>query len=163
MVTIRTAQNTLVTRLGTVSWRSAGYWIATIAVAVELGLGGIWDIVRLPSVLDPVTTHLGYPSYFLVLLGTWKVLGAVALLVRRRPLIKEWAYAGAFFTYTGAIASHLTTGYDVAEVAVLALVTGLTVLSWALRPQSRRACACPSSEPPVRSPVPSSPRDPISP
>jgi hypothetical protein len=49
--------------------------------------------------------HLGYPSYFLVLLGSWKVLGAVALLIPRRPLLKEWAYAGAFLTYTGAIVS----------------------------------------------------------
>ncbi len=145
MVTISTAQNSLLSRVGTVSWRSTGYWIATIAVAVELGLGGIWDIARIPSVLN-LTVHLGYPSYFLVLLGTWKVLGAVALLVPGRPLIKEWAYAGVFFTYTGAIASHLTTGYDVGEVAVLALLTALTVLSWALRPPSRRACACPSSE-----------------
>jgi hypothetical protein len=116
-----------------------------MAVAVELELGGIWDIARIPSVLN-LTAHLGYPSYFLVLLGTWKVLGPVALLAPGRPLIKEWAYAGAFFTYTGAIASHLTTGYDVGEVAVLALLTALTVLSWALRPPSRRACACPSSE-----------------
>ena len=61
-------------------------------------------------------THQGYPSYFPVLLGTWKVLGAVALLVPRRPLLKEWAYAGAFFTYTGAIVSHLTTGYALGEV-----------------------------------------------
>ena len=51
--------------------------------------------------------HLGYPSYFLVLLGSWKVLGAVALLIPRHALLKEWAYAGAFFTYTGAIVSHL--------------------------------------------------------
>jgi hypothetical protein len=53
-------------------------------------------------------------------------------------LLKEWAYAGAFFTYTGAIASHLTTGYDLAEVGLLAVLTALTVLSWALRPPSRR-------------------------
>ena len=82
--------------------------------------------------------HLGYPEYFLVLLGSWKVLGAVAVAVPRRPLLKEWAYAGAFFTYTGAIVSHLTTGYDVAEVGVLAVLTALTLLSWALRPASRR-------------------------
>jgi hypothetical protein len=118
-------------------WRSVGYWLATGVVAGELGLGGIWDIARLPAVLDLVT-HLGYPSYFLVLLGTWKVLGAIALLVPRRGLVKEWAYAGAFFTYTGAIVSHLTTGYDVAEVGLLAVLTTLTVLSWALRPASRR-------------------------
>jgi hypothetical protein len=77
-------------------------------VAIELGLGGIWDIARIPYVRNLVT-HLGYPSYLLVLLGCWKVPGAVALLVPRRPLLKEWAYAGAFFTYTGAIVSHLTT------------------------------------------------------
>jgi hypothetical protein len=82
--------------------------------------------------------HLGYPTYFLVLLGTWKLLGAGALLVPRRALLEEWAYAGAFFVYTGAIVSHLTTGYDLGEVPVLAILTIPTVLSWALRPPSRR-------------------------
>jgi hypothetical protein len=78
------------------------------------------------------------PAAFLVLLGSWKVLGAVALLVPRRALLKEWAYAGAFFTYTGAIISHLTTGYDLGELPLLVALTALTVLSWALRPPSRR-------------------------
>jgi hypothetical protein len=117
--------------------RAAGYWAATACVAAELGVGGVWDIARLPFVRD-VVAHLGYPSYFLVLLGTWKVLGAAALLVPRQPLLKEWAYAGAFFTYTGAMISHLTIGYDLSEVAVLAVMAALTVTSWALRPASRR-------------------------
>jgi DoxX-like family len=125
-------------RSGSPRWRSAGYWLATVLVAGELGLGGIWDIQRLPFVRD-LATHLGYPTYFLVLLGSWKVLAAVALLVPRRALLKEWAYAGAFFTYTGAIVSHLTTGYDLGEVTLLAALTVLTVLSWALRPPRRRA------------------------
>ncbi len=66
------------------------------------------------------------------------MLAAAALLVPRRALLKEWAYAGAFFTYTGAIVSHLTTGYDRVEVPVLAVLAVTTVLSWALRPASRR-------------------------
>jgi hypothetical protein len=139
-MTTVTEPQTIVSRMGSVRFRSACYWLATGLVVAELGLGGIWDIMRLPFVRDLVT-HLGYPSYFLVLLGTWKVLGAVALVVPRRPLLKEWAYAGAFFTYTGAIASHLTTGYDLAEVALLAPLAALAVLSWALRPPSRRTTA----------------------
>lgn len=118
-------------------WRPAAYWLATAAVVAELELGGAWDIARLPTVRDLVT-GLGYPSYFLVLLGIWKLLGGLALLVPRRALLKEWAYAGTFFVYTGAIASHLTTGYARSEVALLAILTTLTVLSWALRPPSRR-------------------------
>jgi hypothetical protein len=113
------------------------YWVVTVPVVAEMAVGGIWDIARL-SFVATLVTHLGYPSYFLVLLGTWKVLGACAMVVPRQPLLKEWAYAGAFFTYTGAIVSHLTTGYDVGEVGLLAVMTTLTVLSWALRPASRR-------------------------
>jgi hypothetical protein len=88
--TISTEPPAIANRFGSVPWRSAGYWPATVSVAAELGLGGIWDIARIPYVRDLVT-HLGYPSYFLVLLGSWKVLGAVALLAPRRPLLKEWA------------------------------------------------------------------------
>ena len=88
-------------------WRSAGYWLATVAVAAELAVGGLWDIMRLPSVRDLVM-HLGYPSYFLVLLGSWKVLGAAALVIPRRPVLKEWAYAGAM-----AVFFHLfVTSYE---------------------------------------------------
>jgi DoxX-like family len=135
--TTSTEPPVIANRYGSIRWRSAGYWLATLLVAAELGVGGIWDIARIPHVRDLVT-HLGYPSYFLVLLGSWKVLGAVALLVPRRALLKEWAYAGAFFTYTGAIASHLSTGYALNELPLLAVLTALTVVSWALRPPSRR-------------------------
>ncbi len=86
-------------RSGSIHWRLTAYWLATILVTAELALGGTWDIARLQSVRDLVA-RLGYPSYFLVLLGCWKVLGAIALLAPRRPLLKEWAYAGAYCSST---------------------------------------------------------------
>ncbi|MFE3026917.1 DoxX family protein [Nocardia tengchongensis] len=113
------------------------YWSATVLVAAELVVGGWWDIARTSNVRE-VIVHLGYPTYFLVILGVWKLLGAAALLLPRFPLVKEWAYAGALFVYTGAVASHLTTGYKLIEVPILTVMAALTVISWASRPADRR-------------------------
>jgi hypothetical protein len=117
--------------------RALAYWSATLLLTAELGVGGLWDVARIPYVRDLVV-HLGYPPYFLVLLGCWKMLGAAALLVPGRALLKEWAYAGAFFTYSGAVVSHLATGYALGELVPLTAMVALTVVSWSLRPQSRR-------------------------
>jgi len=157
----QTEPSAATSRYGSPHWRPVVYWLATAVVAGELGLGGIWDIARLPFVADLVT-HLGYPSYFLVLLGTWKVLGAFALLIPRRPLLKEWAYAGAFFAYTGAIVSHLVTGYDLGEVGLLVVLTVLTVLSWALRPASRRMWGQTPTAPPITKLAPRRASQPVS-
>ena len=67
------------------------------------------DILRLPPFFG-ILKHLGYPGYFSVILGVWKVLGSVAVLAPRFPRLKEWAYAGMFFNMTGAAASHLAAG-----------------------------------------------------
>jgi hypothetical protein len=113
------------------------YWVATALVTAELGVGGMWDVLRTQQVRD-VIEHLGYPSYFPVILGIWKLLGTLALLTPGFPLLKEWAYAGVIFTDTGAIASHLIKGYGTGELAVLIPLAALTILSWWTRPASRR-------------------------
>jgi uncharacterized membrane protein YphA (DoxX/SURF4 family) len=113
------------------------YWLTTTLVAAELALGGVWDLLRTPYVRS-VIEHLGYPSYFLVIIGAWKVPGALALVVPRFPRLKEWAYAGAFFTYAGAIASHLVVGDGPEKWAAPLVFAGLTGTSWALRPASWR-------------------------
>jgi uncharacterized membrane protein YphA (DoxX/SURF4 family) len=118
--------------------RAIAYWVATALVAAELAVGGAWDILRMPAVRG-VITHLGYPGYFLVILGTWKLAGAAALLVPRFPRVKEWAYAGAFFECTGGVGSHLAVRDGVNfEVAFLSIMTGLLIASWLFRPASRR-------------------------
>ena len=89
--------------------KPVAYWITTVLVAFAMFSGGIGELTRQPGNLE-VVTILGYPTYFLTIIGLWKVAGAIALLVPRFPLLKEWAYAGIFFNMTGAAASHLAVG-----------------------------------------------------
>jgi uncharacterized membrane protein YphA (DoxX/SURF4 family) len=119
-------------------WKIAAYWITTALIVFELVMGGVWDILRVPQVRGLIE-RLGYPLYFLTILGIWKLLGAIALIVPRFPRLKEWAYAGVFFDLTGAIASLTASGLaDVGTMAYPIFMTGVAIASWALRPQSRR-------------------------
>jgi uncharacterized membrane protein YphA (DoxX/SURF4 family) len=104
-----------------------------VLVAAELLLGGIWDLLRIDLVRG-VVNHLGYPTYLLVIMGVWKLPGAVALLVPGLPRIKEWAYAGAVITYASAVASHVAVGDGIGRVVAPSLLLALTFVSWALRP-----------------------------
>ncbi|MGB2603960.1 MAG: DoxX family protein [Candidatus Sulfotelmatobacter sp.] len=118
--------------------RNAIYWVTTAVLALELALGGVWDVLRAPQV-RVVIDRLGYPAYFLVILGVWKLLGAVAVIVPRFPLLKEWAYAGVVFNLTGALASNVASGVtDTGTFVYLVLMMGVTAASWAMRPASRR-------------------------
>ncbi|WNQ14021.1 DoxX family protein [Paenibacillus aurantius] len=116
------------------------YWVATALLAFIVGSGGIGDITNQWGTLETVEI-LGYPVYFLTVIGVWKVLGAVAILVPRFPRIKEWAYAGIFFEMTGAAASHAFVG-DYGAFAYHILTTlgfaALALVSWVLRPESRK-------------------------
>ena len=118
--------------------RNAIYWVTTALLALELVLGGVWDVLTVPQV-QVVIDRLGYPGYFLVILGVWKLLGAVAVIVPRFPRLKEWAYAGVIFDLTGALVSNLASGItDIETLAYLVLMMGVTAASWSLRPASRR-------------------------
>jgi len=116
------------------------YWIATIwlalgmlsTAAVQLfkakdGQGGV-DMI----------THLGYPVYLLTILGIWKVLGVIAVLIPKFPLLKEWAYAGFFFIMAGAIFSHIASGDPVNKIFPSLLLLILTAASWYFRPANRK-------------------------
>ena len=119
--------------------KSIVYWTTTILVAFFMtgGLSQIWQYHANPHGVVP---ELGYPMYFFAILGIWKVLGAIAILVPRFPRLKEWAYAGIFFDLTGAAASvAFVGGYGAYAFHVIAplIIAGFTVASWALRPPSR--------------------------
>ncbi len=118
------------------------YWVTTALIVFELVLGGVWDVLRVPQVRGLIE-RLGYPQYFLVILGIWKLLGAVALVIPRFPRLKEWAYAGVLFDLTGAVTSLWATGMaNLGTMAYPIGMTGVAVASWALRPPSRRLDPC---------------------
>lgn len=116
------------------------YWTMTVLIAFFIGSGGVAQVLQYFATPHGVVPVLGYPMYFFAILGFWKALGALAILVPRYPRLKEWAYAGIFFDLTGAAAScAMSGGYGAYGFHVIAplVLTGFTVASWALRPQSR--------------------------
>lgn len=113
------------------------YWIATLWLSLGMLSTGIVQMIKLPTEVEFIL-KLGYPLYFLTLLGVWKILGVVAILIPRFPILKEWAYAGFFFTTTGALYSHLAFGNPASDVFPPLLLLVLTMTSWYLRPESRK-------------------------
>ncbi|HEX5154134.1 MAG TPA: DoxX family protein [Parafilimonas sp.] len=116
------------------------YWIATIWLALGMASTGTVQLIKTKEEADMIT-RLGYPVYFLTIIGVWKFLGVVAVLIPKFPLLKEWAYAGFFFAMSGAVVSHLISGDDAKEIFGPTLLILLTVVSWYFRPVNRRIMA----------------------
>lgn len=113
------------------------YWVATLWLALGMTATGIVQLMQIKEEVD-MMAHLGYPLYFLVILGVWKLLGVIAILIPKYPLLKEWAYAGFFFAMSGAIISHFAKGDETIAYFGPTLLLVLTVLSWYFRPADRK-------------------------
>lgn len=113
------------------------YWIATAWLALGMASTGIVQLLKLKDEAD-LMTRLGYPLYFLTILGIWKILGVIAVLAPKFPLLKEWAYAGFFFAMSGAVFSHLASGSAAKDYFGPILLIILTVVSWYFRPADRK-------------------------
>jgi len=114
------------------------YWIATVWLSLGMLSTGIVQLLKMKEEVV-LFTQLGYPIYFLTLLGIWKILGVIAILIPKFTVLKEWAYAGFFFAMSGAVFSHIA----VADHSFLAyfgpmLLLVLIVLSWYFRPAERK-------------------------
>ncbi|MBW3466908.1 DoxX family protein [Arthrospiribacter ruber] len=113
------------------------YWVATIWLCLGMISTGIVQLVQLEEEVQKMNT-LGYPDYFLTIIGVWKILGVIAVLAPKMPLIKEWAYAGFFFLMSGAIFTHLAVRDELVEYFGPALLLVLTIVSWYFRPADRK-------------------------
>src|ERR1043166_1467623 len=107
------------------------FWIPTVLVGIVFLGSGIANLVHAPHIAADMA-HLGYPAYFSTILGTWKILGAVTIVVPRLPLLKEWADAGMIFDLSGAATSRAVSGDGLIGVVPPLLIALLVVASWAL-------------------------------
>ncbi len=114
------------------------YWISTCWLALGMLSTGSVQLIKMKSEVDKMA-HLGYPLYFLTIIGVWKFLGVIAVLIPEFTLLKEWAYAGFFFAMSGAIISHIASGSSGRELFGPVLLLILTVVSWYFRPSDRKA------------------------
>ena len=113
------------------------YWVATLWLSLGMVSTGIVQLIKMEEEVAKIT-EMGYPTYFLTLLGVWKILGVIAILIAKFPLLKEWAYAGFFFAMSGAVFSHLAVGDPAVELFGPTLLIVLTVVSWYFRPADRK-------------------------
>ena len=113
------------------------YWISTVWLALGMLSTGIVQLLKPEDEIAKIT-HLGYPVYFLTILGIWKILGVAAVLVPGLPRLKEWAYAGFFFAMSGAVFSHIALGDSTGEIFPSLLLLILTAASWHFRPADRK-------------------------
>ena len=113
------------------------YWIATIWLSLGMLSTGIVQLIKMKEEADMIT-HLGYPLYIMTLLGITKILGVIAILIPKFPLLKEWAYAGFFFTMAGAVFSHVAAGDGAKEFFGPILLLILIMVSWYFRPAGRK-------------------------
>jgi len=113
------------------------YWTSTILVVLGLLPGGIGQDFHAQWSLDLIRP-LGYPEYILTIIGAWKVLGSIVLLIPKWPLIKEWAYAGFFFTMSGAVYSHIASGESMNKIVSPLILLIVILISWYSRPADRK-------------------------
>ena len=133
--------------------QSIAYWTVTGIVVLAMFGGGIAELTRQPQTINGMKL-LGYPVYFVMIIGVWKLLGSAALVAPRLPRLKEWAYAGIFFNMTGAAVSHLVCHDAAWHVGVTLSLAVLDLASWALRPASRRLGGRPAVSRPAPQPLP---------
>lgn len=122
------------------------YWIATAWLSLGMFATGLGQILKShsgPAGTDSLN-HLGYPMYFLTLLGIAKISGVLVVLAPKLPLLKEWAYAGFTFMMLGAIYSHIAVDYSFVAIIPALWLLILAAISWWLRPASRSITEVPA-------------------
>jgi hypothetical protein len=113
------------------------YWVVSLPFLAETALGIQWHLQR-GAYVEELLDKINVPHYFSTILLVSKILALAALLVPGFPRLKEWAYAGIVFTYFGGAACQIAVDSSAIVIATPVIFGVLTLVSWALRPPSRR-------------------------
>ncbi|MGB9145137.1 MAG: DoxX family protein [Acidobacteriaceae bacterium] len=104
------------------------YWISITLFALMMAASGVMYLVDAP--LKERFTHLGFPSYFRIELATFKLAGAVVLLLPFPDFMKEWAFAGFFIVLASASIAHRGSGDGPKKVITPMFVAAILALSY---------------------------------
>ena len=112
------------------------YWILTGIVALGFAMSSFMYLSKNPELMANFN-QLGFPVYFVTILGIAKLLGAIALINPWWNKLKEWAYAGFTFTLIGAAWTHIATGTSFMAPLIFLLLVGGSYLFY-LRTTDRK-------------------------
>jgi uncharacterized membrane protein YphA (DoxX/SURF4 family) len=105
------------------------YWVATGLVAAGMLLSAYMYLTKNPDLVKSFES-IGFPIYFVSILGVAKLLGAIALVAPLGTRLKEWAYAGFIFVFIGAVWVHIETGTPWIAPFMFLVVLGVSYLFW---------------------------------
>ena len=99
------------------------YWVFTILFAGLMIFSAIPNILLDETTMEIFVKGLGYPAYFIQLLGIGKALGSIAILIPGlNKTVKEWAYAGLFFDLIGATYSGIAASKGNVDPAMVGML-----------------------------------------
>lgn len=108
------------------------FWMTTAVIAIVYFITGLGNILPVAHIAQDMA-HLGYPTYFLKIIGVWKILAAIVIVIPNIPLIKEWAYAGMMLDLTGAAFSRFAIGDPLPQIIIPLCIAMLVTVNHLLR------------------------------
>jgi len=108
------------------------FWVTTTIIAIAYFISGLGNLVPFSHIAQDMA-HLGYPVYFLKILGVWKILAAIVIVFPGIRRIKEWAFAGMMLDLSGAALSRYFSGDAWSTILIPAGILILVTLNYVIR------------------------------
>ena len=97
------------------------YWFSTGLISLLYFASAAFYLTNHDSVVSQLA-DLGYPAYLATLLPAVKILGPLAILVRKWIALSDLAYAGIFYHLILAASAHINAGDQGYIPAILGLI-----------------------------------------